>query len=82
LLLTLEETEQEAIDKGFNAASDEGLPAVYGEVIEGDTAGYHFYPGRERIDRWLAEAGFLMIDVADEWLDDYGYRHVLLRRAG
>jgi SAM-dependent methyltransferase len=82
LLLTLEETEQEAIDEGFARASDEGSPLVYGEVTEGDTAGYHFYPGRERIDRWLAEGGFLMIDDAEEWLDDYGYRHVLLRRAG
>jgi len=82
LLLTLEETEKEEIDQGFTAASDEGSPAAYGEVTEGDTAGYHFYPGRERSDRWLAEGGFLMVDDTDEWLDDYGYRHVLLKRAG
>jgi SAM-dependent methyltransferase len=82
LLLTLEEIEKEAIDEAFTVSSDEGSPATYGEVTEGDTAGYHFYPGRERIDRWLAEGGFLMVDDADEWLDDYGYRHVLLRRAG
>jgi SAM-dependent methyltransferase len=82
LLLTLEEIEQDAIDEAFRVSSDEGSAATYGEVTEGDTAGYHFYPGRERIDRWLAEGGFRIVDDDDEWLDDYGYRHVLLRPAG
>ena len=55
-----------------------GSPTVFGEVIEGDTAGYHFYPDPERADRWLADAGFQPIEQADEWLDGYGYRHLLL----
>jgi 2-polyprenyl-3-methyl-5-hydroxy-6-metoxy-1,4-benzoquinol methylase len=82
LLLTLEEIDQEEIDEAFAAAEAQGSPAVGGEVVEGDTAGYHFYPGRERIDRWLVEGGFSRVDDADEWLDGYGYRHVLSTVAG
>jgi ubiquinone/menaquinone biosynthesis C-methylase UbiE len=80
LLLSLEEIEQGTIDEAYSIADHEGTHAIHGEVTEGDTAGYHFYPGRERINRWLAEGGFLMVEDVDEWLDDYGYRHALLRR--
>jgi 2-polyprenyl-3-methyl-5-hydroxy-6-metoxy-1,4-benzoquinol methylase len=79
LLVTLEEIDQKQIDEAFAKAGAEGSPAVRGEVVEGDTAGYHVYPGRKRVDRWLAEAGFSPIDDADEWLDGYGYRHLLSR---
>jgi hypothetical protein len=56
------------------------VPAVRGEVVEGDVAGYHYYPGRERAGAWLAEAG---LEVVDELVVDHGpwrYRHLLLRR--
>ena len=79
LLVTLEEIDQKEIDEAFAAAGAEGSPALRGEVVEGDTAGYHFYPGRERADRWLADGGFSPVADDDEWLDGYGYRHMLLR---
>ena len=77
--LTVEEIERSEIDAAFEAATAAGLPAVYGEVVEGDTAGYHFYADRERIQGWLTETGFEVIDDADEWLDGYGYHHLLVR---
>ena len=77
--LTVEEIERREIDAAFEAAKTAGLPAVYGEVIEGDTAGYHFYADRDRIQAWLTEARFEVVDDADEWLDGYGYHHLLLR---
>ena len=80
--LTVEEIDRAEIDAAFETAKAAGLPAVYGEVIEGDTAGYHFYADRDRIRGWLADAGLEVVDEADEWLDGYGYRHLLLRTPG
>jgi len=80
--LTVEEIERATIDAAFAEMTAAGLPAVYGEVVEGDTAGYHFYADRDRIDGWLGELGLDVIDDVDEWLDGYGYRHLLLRTPG
>jgi ubiquinone/menaquinone biosynthesis C-methylase UbiE len=77
--LTVEEVDRVQLDEAFRRANAEGLPAVFGEVVEGDTAGYHFYPDREQVDRWLESAGFMAVASADEWLGGYGYRHVLVR---
>jgi hypothetical protein len=54
------------------------LPIVRGEVIEGDVAGYHYYPGRSQALAWLAEAGFAVVDEAYDQQDGWGYRHLLL----
>ena len=78
--LTVEEIDQGEIAAAFGQTTAAGLPAVYGEVVEGDTAGYHFYADRTRIRGWLADAGLEVVDEADEWLDGYGYHHLLLRR--
>jgi hypothetical protein len=56
-----------------------GAPVVRGEDIGDETGGYHFYPDRGEVDRWLADAHLRVVDEADEWLDGYGYRHLLLR---
>jgi ubiquinone/menaquinone biosynthesis C-methylase UbiE len=77
--LTVEEIDREEIDAAFEVAKAAGWPAVSGEVVEGDTAGYHFYADRDRIEGWLTDAGFEVVEDADEWLDGYGYRHLLLR---
>jgi ubiquinone/menaquinone biosynthesis C-methylase UbiE len=79
LYVTVEETEQSYIDSAFAALSQEGLPAVHGEVIEGDVAGYHYYPGRELVVAWFAAEG---LQILEEWYQqeaDWGYRHFLLR---
>ena len=78
----MEEIDRAQIEEAFSTLKAAGSPTVFGEVIEGDTAGYHFYPDREQADRWLAAAGFQPIEDADEWLDGYGYRHLLLQRGG
>ena len=81
LYLTVEEIADAEIAEAFEKQSAEGLPAVLGEVIEGDTAGYHYYPGRERVLGWLADAGFSVVDEDFDQQDGWGYRH-LLTRAG
>lgn len=79
LYLTVEEVDPAEIDEAFAKASVEGLPTVHGEVIEGETAGYHYYPGRDRVDRWLDDARFELVEQEDELLEGYAYHHRLLR---
>ena len=78
--LTIEEVSDDDVEAAFRSLQGSGAPAVRGEVIEGDVAGYHFYPGRERALAWLADAGFAVVAEDAEWNDDWGYRHLLLRR--
>ena len=79
LYLTVEEIDRGEIEEALVKANAEGWPAVFGELVEGDTAGYHFYPDRGQVERWLAGVGFGIVAQADEWLDGYGYHHLLMR---
>jgi hypothetical protein len=54
MYLTVEEVDQAEIDQAFQSLSARGLPVVRGEIIEGDVAGYHYYPGREQAAGWHA----------------------------
>jgi SAM-dependent methyltransferase len=83
LFLTLEEQDDEVgIDETHRQLVASGQPAVRGEVIEGDVAGYHYYPGRMQALQWLTDAG--LSPIAEEYDDhgDWGYRLFLLRRTG
>jgi SAM-dependent methyltransferase len=79
LYLTVEEVDAAEIDAGFAAGQAAGWPLVHGEVIEGDTAGYHYYPGRERVLGWFAAAGLTVVDEVYGPEGDWGYRHWLVR---
>jgi len=79
--LTIEEIDRLQIDEAFTNGTRLGWPIVLGEVIEGDTAGYHYYPERAQVGVWLADAGFEIVREDDEPLDGYAYRHLLLRTA-
>jgi len=81
LYLTVEEADDAEVAEAFEKQSAQGIPVVTGEVIEGDTAGYHYYPGRERVLGWLAEAGFSVVEEDFDQQEGWGYRH-LLTRAG
>jgi SAM-dependent methyltransferase len=79
LYLTVEETDEAAIAEAFAVLSARGLPAVRGEVIEGDVAGYHFYPSREQVIGWLDAEGLRIVEEETETLDGWAYWHLLLR---
>jgi SAM-dependent methyltransferase len=79
LYLTVEEVSDLRVDHAFDALSARGLPAVHGEIVEGDVAGYHFYPGRNQVLAWFAAAGLDVIDEGYSAEEDWGYRHFLLR---
>ena len=81
LYLTVEETGDDEIAEAFVKESAQALPVVRGEVIEGDTARYHYYPGRERVLAWLADAGLTVVAEDFDQQEGWGYRH-LLTRAG
>jgi len=81
IYLTLERVEAGELDEALAEMAAAGLPAVRGEVIAGDTGGYHHYADPDQVDLWLAEAGLELVDEAEEWLDGYGYRHLFLRTA-
>jgi SAM-dependent methyltransferase len=79
IYMTVEEVSQDDIEQAFLSLSARGLPAVRGEIIEGDVAGYHYYPGRERVTGWFADEGLAVVDEGYKQEDGWGYRHFLLR---
>jgi SAM-dependent methyltransferase len=79
--LTVEEVAEPGIDEAFELAASRGLPAVRGEVTEGDVAGYHYYPGRDRVISWLGAEGLEILGEDFGQEDGWGYRHFLLRSA-
>ena len=79
LYLTVEEVDDAEIDAGMAEAERQGWPAVRGEIIEGDTAGYHYYPGRDQVMAWFDAEGLDVVDEGFDQEDGWGYRHWLLR---
>jgi SAM-dependent methyltransferase len=82
LYLTVEEIDAAMLDAALAEQARAGLPAVRGEVIEGDVAGYHSYPGREQVLAWFAAEGLEVIEEGFTQEDGWGYRHFLLRDQG
>ena len=82
LYLTVEElADPGVVADARSALVASGVPAVAGEVTEGEVAAYHFYPDRDRVLAWIADAALTVVEerfVAAT--DDWGYRHFLLRR--
>jgi SAM-dependent methyltransferase len=79
LYLTLEEQDEADTAAAFEQLAATGAPAVLGEVTEGDTAGYHHYPGRTLALAWLTDAGFELVAEDFDQQPGWGYRHLLLR---
>ena len=82
LYLTVEQVDRSRLERAFDEATAAGLPVVFGDSVDVATGGYHHYPSREQVGRWLDDAQLMVIDEADEDLDDYGYHHLLCRLEG
>jgi cyclopropane fatty-acyl-phospholipid synthase-like methyltransferase len=80
LYLTVEEHPDVDVDATHEALLARGLPAVAGEVLDGDVAGYHFLPRRAQVVEWIAVTDLRVIDEAYHQEDGWGYRHFLLQR--
>lgn len=79
LYLTVEEAAAAEIDAALTAARARGLPAVRGEIVEGHVAGYHYYPGRAQVIRWIDVTGFEVVKEGFDQEEGWGYWHVLVR---
>ena len=82
LYLTSEQVDRSQLERAFDEASAAGIPVIFGDRLDAATGGYHHYPAREQVHRWLDDAKLLVIDEVDEDLGDYGYRHILCRLEG
>jgi SAM-dependent methyltransferase len=80
LYLTVEQVDEQELDRVFAEAAARGLPVVRGEDA-GEGAGYHYYPAPEQVTTWLGEAGLAVVAQGYSPGDGYGYLH-LLTRAG
>jgi SAM-dependent methyltransferase len=74
--LTVEQVDDEELDRELADATARGLPVVRGEESRD---GYHFYPAREQVDSWLAAAGLVVVAEDFSPGDGYGYLHLLTR---
>jgi hypothetical protein len=79
MYMTVEASDDADIDAAFADNQAKGLPAVRGEIIEGDTAGYHYHPGRDQVLRWLDAEGLQVVDEGFDQEDGWGYWHLLIR---
>ena len=52
---------------------------MFGEHIGDETGGYHFYPDRDQVSRWLKGSDLVVVAEANEPLEGYGYHHLLLK---
>jgi SAM-dependent methyltransferase len=78
--LTVEEVADPVIEEAFATLTRCRLPAVRGEVMDGDVGGYHYYPGRDRVTGWFHAARLQIIDEGVNQEDGWAYRHFLLKR--
>jgi ubiquinone/menaquinone biosynthesis C-methylase UbiE len=68
LYLTVELAEnEESLQAAYEHARARGWPVVRGELAEDD--GYHYYPKRDDVHRWLHEAALDVVEQADD--DEY-----------
>ena len=81
LYMTIEQVDRSLIERAFEEGSAAGLPVVFGDSVDPATGGYHHYPDRKQVGRWLDDAQLVVIDETDEDLGDYGYRHLLVLAA-
>ena len=79
LYLTVEQVDRRRLERAFDEATAGGLPVVFGDRADDATGGYHHYPSREQVRRWLDDAQLTVVDEGDEELDGYGYHHLLVR---
>lgn len=83
LYMTVEDIDEAQIRDAYASLRHAGAPAVYGEVTEGDVAGYHYYPGRAQVVEWFVAEGLHILEETYKQEDGgWGYHHFLLNADG
>jgi ubiquinone/menaquinone biosynthesis C-methylase UbiE len=78
LYLTVEQVDDEELDREYAEATARGLPVVRGEESRD---GYHYYPSREQVGYWMEEGMLVVVAEDHSPGDGYGYLHLLARAA-
>jgi SAM-dependent methyltransferase len=78
IYLTVERIDEVEIASAFAEARAQGLPVLYGENLRRG-GGYHYYPSRDRVSRWVAAAGLEIVEEGVSRGRTYGYLHLLVR---
>jgi ubiquinone/menaquinone biosynthesis C-methylase UbiE len=78
LYLTVEQVDDEELDREYAEATARGLPVVRGEESRD---GYHYYPSREQVGYWMEEGMLVVVAEDSSPGDGYGYLHLLARAA-
>jgi cyclopropane fatty-acyl-phospholipid synthase-like methyltransferase len=77
--MTVEQVNEDELDRAHKSAKDKGFPAVWGEnILRG---GYHYYPSKQTVAEWIRDAGLQL--VQDDYSDHgtYGYYHLLAQKS-
>jgi SAM-dependent methyltransferase len=77
--MTVEQVNEDELDRALKFAKDRGIPAVWGEnILRG---GYHYYPSKQTVGEWIRDAGLQL--VQDDFSDHgtYGYYHLLAQKS-
>jgi SAM-dependent methyltransferase len=77
LYLTVELTDEQALERSFAEAAARGLPVVRGELVEQDA--YHYYPPPDQVGAWVAGAGLRTVAEDRSPGEGHGYLHLLLQ---
>jgi hypothetical protein len=77
--LTVHELPEHHLQQAFASLSARGLPAVWGELAEPDTPGYHYCPDRDQVVGWFGQQGLAIAGEGFRREHGWGYRHFLLR---
>ena len=77
--LTVQDLHQHHIQRAFESLCARGLPAVRGELVEEDTPGYHYFPGRDQAADWFGRQGLVIVDEGFWRGNGWGHHHFLLR---
>ncbi len=74
LYFTVELLGQKEIERAYQEGIEQGYPLVRGEVIS--DGGYHFYPSREQLQKWLKEKSWKL----ENQIEGDGYLHLIVSR--
>lgn len=77
--LTVQDLHQHHIQRAFETLRTRGLPAVRGELAEGDTPGYRYFADCDRAVAWFGQQGLAILDEGFRRGNGWGHHHFLLR---
>ena len=72
---TIENANENEIQKAFERAQQAGLPVVYGEWPDEEV--YHYHPTSQQVREWTQQAGFEILKEGD---GEIWYYHILVRK--